>query len=100
MNEAFELKRFVIAMRHMATSHTSENLAKVLNNVFEEWNIGPKVFMTVTDGAANMVAMMTHLPSMERTYCFAHLLNLVVQKGLYPRIFNFEHCKIGSNISF
>ena len=61
--------------------HTEENLKQELIRITTEWKIEDKVVLIVTDNAANVVnavklAKFKHLP------CFAHALNLVVQKGI------------------
>ena len=61
--------------------HTQENLKQELIRITKEWKIEDKVELIVTDNAANIVnvvklAKFKHLP------CFAHTLNLVVQKGI------------------
>ena len=61
--------------------HTQENLKQELTRITKEWKIEDKVVLIVTDNAANIVnavklAKFKHLP------CYAHTLNLVVQKGI------------------
>ncbi|XP_072401942.1 E3 SUMO-protein ligase ZBED1-like [Diabrotica undecimpunctata] len=76
----FELKRVVLATNVINESKTAENIARVLKEIFDQWNIFDKISCIVTDNAANMLKacellQKTHIP------CFAHSLNLAVQEN-------------------
>ncbi|XP_017482027.1 PREDICTED: zinc finger BED domain-containing protein 4-like, partial [Rhagoletis zephyria] len=62
-------------------SHTGANLCNFLKEVMERWNVSHKVAATVSDSAANILSAVK-LGQWRSISCFAHLLNLVVQKGL------------------
>ncbi|CAG9833279.1 unnamed protein product [Diabrotica balteata] len=81
IDQNFNLKNSILAVPKLKEHHTAENLASVLQQTFEEWEIAKKVTCIVTDNAPNMIKMCEllqkrHLP------CFAHLINLVVQDNL------------------
>jgi zinc finger BED domain-containing protein 1 (E3 SUMO-protein ligase ZBED1) len=61
--------------------HTAENLCTELRWVISDWDIGKKVVAVVTDNAANITAAV-RLAGLKHLPCFAHTLNLVVQKAL------------------
>lgn len=54
--------------------HNAANIADYLKKTFEKWDISSKIVAITTDNAAVMVAAVRHLG------CFAHTLNLLVQK--------------------
>ncbi|XP_037958832.1 zinc finger BED domain-containing protein 4-like [Teleopsis dalmanni] len=71
--------------------HTSENLAAEIKRIIDEWRLTNKIFAVTTDNAANIIRAVTlcgwcHVP------CFAHTLNLIIQKGLK----NIEHIRLKS----
>lgn len=62
-------------------AHTSVNLCTLLKEVTTNWTISDKVACVITDNANNMkgairLCKWKHIP------CFAHSINLVVQKGI------------------
>ena len=61
---------------------TSENIKDKLNHVTDSWNIQQKVFVLVTDNAANM-KLSINLLSIRHMPCFAHTLNLAVYDAVY-----------------
>ena len=56
-------------------SHTAE-----LKKVASDWNIAHKIYCLVTNNASNMVAA-AKLTGWRHIPCFAHTLNLIVQKA-------------------
>lgn len=75
------LKSYVLTTCDVPTSHTSENLAKIMRDLLTEWKILGKISAIVTDNAANMVKMcdllgIRHMP------CFAHTLNLTLDDSM------------------
>ncbi|XP_039298299.1 E3 SUMO-protein ligase ZBED1-like [Nilaparvata lugens] len=71
--------------------HTAENLAEIIKDKCQEWEISEKVVVIVTDNAANIVAAVNtnwkHIP------CYAHTLNLVVKSSISPIFSIVEKCK-------
>lgn len=81
IDQNFNLNSSLLAVPKVNEQHTSENLANVLQQIFDEWQIGSKVSCIVTDSAANMIKtcellQKRHLP------CYAHSMNLAVQENL------------------
>lgn len=64
-----------------AESHTSVYLKNILENILIEWNIADKCVAIVHDNAANIVGATRDMPY-EAVCCFAHSLQLVVNKAL------------------
>jgi len=80
VNSNFDLKSAVLAVQklHDVTNHTAENIARTLEDVFNEWKIKNKITCIVTDNAASMLKACEIL-KIRNLPCFAHTLNLVVQ---------------------
>ncbi|CAG9833481.1 unnamed protein product [Diabrotica balteata] len=84
IDQNFNLKNSILAVTKLKEYHTAENLASVLQQTFEEWEIAKKATCIMTDNAPNMIKICEllqkwHLP------CFVHSINLVVQDNLKLR---------------
>lgn len=62
--------------------HTAENLAAEIKNILTDWGLIHKVNAVVSDNAANITAAI-RLRSWRHIPCFANMLNLVIQAGLF-----------------
>jgi len=87
VNNQFELCEATLAIEYLRYPHTSHNIVDCLNQIIENWNLNGKIFTITTDNGSNMVKAgkllkdsdnITHFP------CAAHMLQLVVGKGLMP----------------
>ena len=82
ISDEWKLESNVLCTSEIAERHTGANIASRIREVLEVWNIqDTHVSAVVTDNAANMTAALSslewsHLP------CFAHTLQLAVNKGL------------------
>ena len=82
ISDEWKIESNVLCTSEMAERHTGANIALRIQEVLEVWNIqGSHVSAVVTDNASNMIAALNslecgHLP------CFAHTLQLAVNKGL------------------
>jgi hypothetical protein len=83
ITDSWELKHFVLQTRALPESHTAEHVASVLNAVVEEWALptGHGKPPLVTDNASNMVKAGELFGSLH-IGCYAHTLNIAVQKCL------------------
>jgi hypothetical protein len=61
--------------------HTAENLKEHLRAVVEDWDLQDYKIYVTTDNAAN-ICKAVQLSSMNHVKCFAHTINLAVQKGV------------------
>lgn len=61
--------------------HTSANLTNFLKDIIRDWQISHKVGSIVSDNAANITAAI-RLCNWRHIGCFAHSLNLMVQRAL------------------
>ena len=82
----WELKSPVLQTRPLHSSHTSSNLAEVLVDAVHEWNLGRPDDITIsTDNAANIVKAVGEAGFHQHVPCFAHTVNLSVQRGIAVR---------------
>ena len=75
------LKNYVLQTRAMPLSHTGQNIANVIQEAIIEWGL-PEHPPLVTDNASNMLVAGRELGCNPHICCYAHTLNLAVQKGL------------------
>ncbi|KAK6196376.1 hypothetical protein SNE40_001613 [Patella caerulea] len=80
INDLWELCSFVLQTREMAESHTGSNLAQVLLEAVDEWQIKDKQPALVSDNASNMILAGRETGFTPHVGCFAHTLNLASQK--------------------
>ena len=81
IDDDWQLQSYVLQTREMNESHTGRNMAKVLKNAAAEWKLTEKDPAVVTDNAANM-CLAVELSGYHHVRCFAHVLNLAVQRAL------------------
>ncbi|XP_036346574.1 zinc finger BED domain-containing protein 1-like [Rhagoletis pomonella] len=77
----WELKSALLGCFECHERHTAEYIKNELCNLLSYWEIQSKIFVSVTDNAANMKAAI-RLAKIEHLPCVAHTLNLVVRAGL------------------
>lgn len=82
INDKNELTSLLLGCCHSEERHTAEMLSTNIRQELTKWEVSQKVCAAVTDNAANITAAIRilnwrHIP------CFAHSLNLIVQKGLH-----------------
>ncbi|XP_060874403.1 E3 SUMO-protein ligase ZBED1-like [Metopolophium dirhodum] len=72
----------VLATREVHGAHTGENIAAVLSEIFNEWEINNKIVTIVSDNGANIKnAINIHLQKYHHP-CVAHTLNLSVSEAI------------------
>ena len=54
-------KKFILSIRKFSDAHTGKNMANLLRNLIEEWNLGDKIHCFVTDSARNIQKVIFHL---------------------------------------
>jgi len=65
-----------------ADQHTAEDIAALLTERFTFWGINSKVFAAVSDNGLNMVRAIRDILKIHVFFgCFAHTVNLAVEKG-------------------
>lgn len=61
--------------------HTAENICELLQERIKDWGIENKIAAIASDNARNIVAAI-RLGNWRQLSCFAHTVNLIVQKGI------------------
>ena len=83
ITEEWKIQSYVLCTCEMAERHTSINIATRTEEAAEMWNIdGKHVSAVVTDNASNMSAAVVDILEWNHLPCFAHTLQLAVNKGL------------------
>jgi len=77
----FSLKSVLVSCSEFNESHTSINLSEGIKKTVEEWQLGGKIELAVSDNASNIKNALNSL-QFKHMGCFAHTLNLVVQSAL------------------
>lgn len=75
------LRSVCLSCSEFGERHTADNLAEILKSITSKWNIAYKISAIVSDNAANIVSGIRKT-GYRQLPCFAHTLNLAVQKGL------------------
>lgn len=81
ITEDCKLQSFLLNCSQMEERHTAENLYSFLEDSLNKWGLKEKLGAIVTDNAFNISAAVKK-GGWNHIACFAHSLNLVVQKGL------------------
>lgn len=76
-----ELKSYLLSCFMYSESHTSDNLKNELLRVIKEWGLENKVSACTSDNASN-ISKAIDLSKWRHVWCFAHSLNLAVQKAI------------------
>ena len=76
---SYQLKSYLLALKHVKRSHTAINLLDELNGVIDSWGLSSKVISISADGAFNIKKAITDSNTYDYMNCLAHLLNLVVK---------------------
>lgn len=75
----FQLRNYLLALKHCKQSHTAEHLLDELDSIIEVWGLTTKVICISADGAYNIKKAINNSSRYEYMNCMAHLLNLVVK---------------------
>ncbi|KAE9522322.1 hypothetical protein AGLY_017268 [Aphis glycines] len=85
----WKIVNYIITTELMGERHTSINLKEKLLDIIKEWNIYIKVVCIVHDNAINKKnAVCSMAPDIKSRTCFAHSLQLCVNKGLEDKYIN------------
>ena len=81
ITNTWKMRSVVLKTVHVNESHTSENIAAVLTQVTDEWNVSAKVHCATTDNANN-IKRAIRINKWNHNACFAHTLNLIVTDAI------------------
>jgi len=82
----FELHQALLTIEEIPYPHTGWNIAQKLAKTFDNWGLNNRIFVGVSDNAANVTKAMSDLAEFEyeikHIRCAAHTIQLSVKKGL------------------
>jgi hypothetical protein len=81
LEDVWELQSALLGCLECHERHTAEYIKEELITIANEWQIEDKIYVCVTDNAANMKAAI-RLTGWEHFPCIAHTLNLIVRASL------------------
>ncbi|CAG8552991.1 23743_t:CDS:2 [Gigaspora margarita] len=90
IDKKFELNNAVLAFTCLRYPHTADVIVKSIQDILEFWNLRNKVFSITTDSGTNIKLAYSKL-GVKWVPCSAHILNLIVQKGLLPAKYLITH---------
>lgn len=76
------LRSILLDCTPLQESHTARNLADVIKNVCDDWNIGRNILLGVSDNGMNIKNAIERELGWKHFSCYSHTLNLVVQDAL------------------
>ena len=95
IDEDWNLVHFVLAFDLMPYPHNGVNIAKLLLNVFDHWQITDHIFSIVLDNASNNTMAITEMTNeltrrsikifdkrIIHSRCIAHIINLIARNGI------------------
>ena len=84
IDDSFRLCETTLAIQYLPYPHTANNIVELLNQITCAWNLNEKIFTITTDNGSNIVRAGQLMEGVTRLPCTAHILQLVVGKGLMP----------------
>lgn len=83
IDEDWSLQTRTLACRPFNTSHTGINVAALIIDVLEDFNVNERIITSITtDRGSNMINAILTVLKKPHISCFAHVLNTFVQKVL------------------
>lgn len=95
VDKRFQLQEALLGFKRVQGSHTGQNLASIVFETLEDFNVTKKLFCITTDNASNNTTMMSELSSLLKEQhnldwdpkehhiaCLNHVINLAVQSFL------------------
>lgn len=81
IDKNFVLQSLLLECKVLERKEMEQSLAEELQNIVQDWNISDKVLLAVSDSDADIKNAFTIL-QWKHFVCFAHTLNIAVQKAL------------------
>lgn len=83
INEDWKIVNYILTTEVMDDRHTSINLKEKLIGIMKDWQVYDKTICIVHDNALNIKnAVVSMAPDIKSRTCFAHSLQLCINKGL------------------
>ena len=86
LDKNFTIHEITLTIEYVRYPHTAQNISDTLLAILDEWGLREKVHMIVTDNGANMKKAVNDMGLISQNIrwqpCAAHILQLIVGKGL------------------
>lgn len=82
LSATFELNNVILDFVHFEQRHLAENIASTIHSKFEKLGILNAVSSVTCDGASNMKKAFDKFTNIDRIWCLAHRLHLIVTNAL------------------
>ncbi|XP_022825647.1 zinc finger BED domain-containing protein 4-like [Spodoptera litura] len=97
----YNLQSVLLECKVLEKSHTGVHLAEEIKNVTQDWSIpSEKVLLVVSDNGANITNAVKQILGWKHFSCYAHTLNLAVQKILGNSYIKDTLSKVKSIVSY
>ena len=73
----------MLAIEYIQYPHTAEHISECFENILNQWKIRHITSTIITDNGLNMKKSVQLLNGINQIGYFAHILQLVIGKGLY-----------------
>lgn len=90
IDENFKMQNIILALKPIDGPHTGVNLATLLKNILDKFNITDRLYCITADNASNnttmgqsLTTMIPHFDASQSLHgCVAHVINLVAKSGM------------------
>jgi hypothetical protein len=82
LSATFQLNNVILDFVHFEQRHLAENIASTIHSKFEKLGILNAVSSVTCDGASNMKKAFDKFTNIDRIWCLAHRLHLIVTNAL------------------
>ncbi|CAG8800222.1 9221_t:CDS:2, partial [Cetraspora pellucida] len=93
IDDSFKIHEVLLTLTYLKYPHTAINIYNAINQQIDYWELTGKIFTITSDNRANVKAVINKIEGVSRMPCTAHILQLVVGKGLLPAKVFVAHAK-------
>lgn len=84
ITDDYSLNSVLLECKNNTASSSAENLAREIKQIINKFELQDKVLIVISDNGANVKSAITKELKLNHFSCYAHTLNLIVQKSLEP----------------
>jgi hAT family C-terminal dimerisation region len=81
----FEMRSYVLALRHFKPPHTSTAYKQVFESILAEYGLGTHTALSVTTDSASVMQKMMDETDLPHSRCMAHSLNQAIQADTFDK---------------
>jgi hypothetical protein len=82
LSSTFELSNTILDFSHFDQRHFADNIADTIHSKLDRLGVLDSVTAVTCDGASNMKKAFDRFPNVDRLWCIAHRLHLIVTNAL------------------